>query len=211
MHNAFMSEPYERLQKARAEAGFEDATAAADALGVRPPTYYGHENGSRGLGRAAARYAAFFHVSLEWLLTGKGAPRKAKSPGSGAQQAMVPLVGYVGAGATTHFFPQDSGHLDEVPAFDGASDATVAVEIRGDSLGSFFDRWLVYYDDVRRPVTSDLVNRLCVVGLNDGRILIKKIQRSKSRGLYHLISQTEDPIFDVEIDWAARVKSMVPR
>lgn len=211
MHIAFMLEAHERLQKARAEAGYTDATAAAEAMGVKVPTYYGHENGSRGIGRAARRYAEFFHVSLEWLLTGKGAPRRTKSPAAGTPQATVPLVGYVGAGAATTFFPQDSGHLDDVPAPDGSSEATVAVEIRGDSLGSFFDRWLVYYDDVRRPVTSDLINRLCVVGLDDGRILIKKIQRSKTRGYHHLLSQTEAPIFDVVIEWAARVKSMVPR
>lgn len=211
MHIALMTEPYERLQKARAEAGYATAADAAEALGANPATYWGHENGSRGIGRAAQRYAAFFRVSLDWLLTGKGTPRRAQPAPTGQSQVMVPLVGYVGAGAATHFFSQDSGHLDEVPAFDGASEATVAVEIRGDSLGSFFDRWLVYYDDVRRPVTSDLINKLCVVGLDDGRILIKKIQRSKARGLFHLLSQTEEPIFDVTIDWAARVKSMVPR
>lgn len=211
MHIAFMTEPHERLQKARAEAGYPDAAAAAEAMGVKPPTYFGHENGHRGMSRAARRYADFFHVSLEWLLTGKGTPRRTKGPATGRPQAMVPLVGYVGAGAATTFFPQDSGHLDEVPAPDGSSEATVAVEIRGDSLGSFFDRWLVYYDDVRRPVTADQINKLCVVGLDDGRILIKKIQRSKTRGHFHLISQTEAPIFDAVIDWAARVKNMVPR
>jgi hypothetical protein len=209
MHIAFMTEPHERLQKAREEAGYADATAAAEAMGVKLPTYWGHENGNRGLARSASRYAAFFHVSLDWLLTGKGTPRRTKSPAE--KHASVPLVGYVGAGAAANFFSQDSGHLDEVPAPGGSSEATVAVEIRGDSLGSFFDRWLVFYDDVRRPVTSDLLNKLCVVGLDDGRILIKKIQRSKTRGHYHLLSQTEEPIFDVAIDWAALVKSMVPR
>lgn len=211
MHIALMNEPHERLQKARAEAGYAEATAAAAAMGVTPSTYMGHENGHRGFGRSARRYAEFFHVSLEWLLTGKGAARRAKTPTNDRPQPTVPLVGYVGAGAATTFFPQDNGHLDDVPAPDGSSDATVAVEIRGNSLGSFFDRWIVYYDDVRRPVTSDLINKLCVVGLDDGRILIKKIQRGKTRGYHHLLSQTEDPIFDVVIEWAARVKSMVPR
>lgn len=211
MHIAYMTEPFERLQKARKEAGYEDATAAADAMGVSPPTYLAHENGSRGLTRAAQRYADFYHVSLEWLLTGKGQPRRQLSSGTRDEKPMVPLVGYVGAGAATHFFPQDIGHLDEVPAPDGSSSATVAVEIRGDSLGSFFDRWLVFYDDVRRPVTTDLVGKLCVVGLEDGRILIKKIMRSKAKGLHHLLSQTEPPILDVIIDWAAKVKHMVPR
>lgn len=206
-----MNTPHERLQRARKEAGYESAADAADAMGAVPATYWGHENGSRGLGRAAERYATFFHVSLDWLLTGKGQPRKARSAAQAGPEASVPLVGYVSAGAETHFFAQDGGQLDEVPAVEGMSEATVAVEIRGESLGSFFDRWLVYYDDVRRPVTSDLVGKLCVVGLADGRILIKKVQRSKARGLFHLLSQVEPPILDVEIEWAARVKTMVAR
>ena len=211
MHIAWMQEePHQRLQKARIEAGYADATAAAEAMGVKPPTYWGHENGSRGLARSAQKYATFFKVSLDWLLSNKGPPRPKKAePGKEGRRA-VDLVGYVSAGAETHFFSNDEP-LDEVEAPLGSTDSTVAVEIRGDSLGTFFDRWLVFYDDVRRPVTTDLVGKLCVVGLDDGRILIKKIQRSKSRGLFHLLSQTEPPIFDVEIDWAAKVKNMVPR
>src|SRR5262245_21011143 len=49
----------------------------------------------------------------------------------------VPLVGYVGAGAQAHFTA--AGELGRVPAPEGSTDATVAVEIRGESLGSFFD------------------------------------------------------------------------
>jgi hypothetical protein len=101
--------------------------------------------------------------------------------------------------------------LDEVSAPDNATDTTVAVEVRGESLGALFDRWLVFYDDVQRPVTPDQINQLCVVGLADGRIMIKKIQRARGKGLFHLLSNTEGPILDVEIEWAARVRSMVPK
>lgn len=201
-----MEEPHERLREARLDAGFEDASEAARRLGMAGPTYLGHENGSRGFKARAPEYARKFKVSLEWLLTGKG-QKQGREPTR--VDRTVPLVGYVGAGAETHFLP--SGELDRVPAPEGSTDDTVAVEIRGESLGSFFDRWLIFYDDVRRPVTSDLVGKLCVVGLEDGRILVKKIQRSKARGLFHLLSQTEGPILDVPIEWAARVKNMVPK
>lgn len=205
-----MAEIHERLAAARKEAGYATARAAAETLGVSEVTYVQHENGRRGFKREAAdQYARKFHVALEWLLTGKG-PKERRPLRSSADQRYVPLVGYVGAGAQTHFFANDAP-LDEVPAPAGATDSTVAVEIRGESLGSFFDRWLVFYDDVRRPVTTDLINRLCVVGLDDGRILIKKVQRSKARGLFHLLSQTEPPILDVSIEWAAAVKNMVPK
>ena len=122
----------------------------------------------------------------------------------------VKVVGYVGAAAAAHFYAVAQGELDEVPAPEGATPATVAVEIRGSSLGELFDRWLVFYDDVRRPMTPDLIGHLCVVGLADDRVLIKKIRRG-ANGLYDLLSNVEEPIRGVEIEWAARVKSMFPR
>ncbi|MGC4665506.1 hypothetical protein, partial [Escherichia coli] len=91
-----------------------------------------------------------------WLINEKGPPRREKAKPTDRSTATVRLVGYLSAG-TAHYFAQDSGQLDEVDAPGDVSEATVAVEIRGDSLGSFFDRWLVFYDDVRRPVSTDQI------------------------------------------------------
>ncbi|RWF44264.1 MAG: helix-turn-helix transcriptional regulator [Mesorhizobium sp.] len=126
-----------------------------------------------------------------------------------SEPASVKLVGTVGAGAEAHYY--DETELGQVPAPEGATEDTVAVEIRGTSLGELFDHWLVYYDEVRSPVTPDMIGRLCVVGTIDGKVLVKKIQRAKTPGLYHLLSNTEAPILDAEVVWAAKVKSMVPR
>lgn len=201
-------DPFERLQQARVQAGFDNATDAARAFGWNQSTYISHENGTRGLKpEVVERYAKAFRVPPEWILYAKGK----KGPLETRPIRTVPVVGYVGAGAQTYFF-DDQGDLDEVAAPDGASDRTVAVEVRGESLGALFDRWLVFYDDVHRPVTTDQIGRLCVVGLRDGRIMVKKVQKSRGRnGLFHLLSNTEGPILDVEIDWAARVINMVPR
>ncbi len=128
----------------------------------------------------------------------------------GVGPATVPLIGYVAAGAVAHFF-DDQGEFDQVEAPPGANNDTRAVEIRGDSLGSIFDRWLVFYDERRSPITSDLIGKLCVVGLEDGRTMIKRIRRSKTDGLFHLESNVEATITDVAIQWAAKVKNMVPR
>jgi hypothetical protein len=98
-----------------------------------------------------------------------------------------------------------------VEAPEGATSDTVAVEIRGESLGELFDRWLVYYDDVRRPLTTDMIGQLCVVGLVDGRILVKKVRRGQLDGRFNLLSNTEPPIYDAEVEWAAKVRQMSPR
>lgn len=68
-----------------------------------------------------------------------------------------------------------------------------------------------YYDEIRRPVTEDLIGRLCVVGLPDGRILVKRLRRARSPGFYHLESNTEPTMPDEEVVWAARVRNMTPR
>lgn len=71
--NAFCMEPNERLKLAR-ERKFPDlnATEVARRLGVKEPTYLGHENGSRGFQREAKRYARAFGVNLLWLRDGAG-------------------------------------------------------------------------------------------------------------------------------------------
>ena len=123
----------------------------------------------------------------------------------------VPLVGYVGAGSEAHFYNSGDDGLGEVDAPPGASAQTRAAEIRGESLGPLFEHWLVFYDDVRTPVTSDLIGRLCIVGLPSGKVLVKKLQRSRTPDLFHLLSNSEAPMLDQEVAWAARVTTMTPR
>jgi phage repressor protein C with HTH and peptisase S24 domain len=208
----------ERLRYAR-EKHFKSARIAAKALGIAVSTYGAHERAEAPGGRdygpdEAKRYGRRFRVTPEWLLTGRKVLPTDGTPGPEPEEPpspKVPVAGYVGAGAETHFYAVAQGGLDEIDAPEGSTPDTVAVEIRGDSLGTFFDRWLVFYDDVRREVTPDLLGKLCVVGLDDGRVLIKKLQRSRSHGLFNLVSQTEAPILDVTIEWAAKVKSMMPR
>jgi transcriptional regulator with XRE-family HTH domain len=123
---------------------------------------------------------------------------------------MVPVIGYVGAGGLTYRYAVGRTDLDNVESRE-ASPETVAVEVRGDSLGRSFDRWLVFYDEVANPVTDDLIGKLCVVGLSDDRVLIKTIRRGSRPGLFNLESNTEPPIKDIPLEWAARVKAMRPR
>jgi transcriptional regulator with XRE-family HTH domain len=126
------------------------------------------------------------------------------------RRATVPVAGYVGAGTEMHLYAEGQGSLGEVQAPEDVSARTVAVEVRGESLGPIFAGWHVYFDDRREPVTDDLVGRLCVVGLVDGRILVKKLLRSRGPGGFELHGQFSEPIVDADVLWAARVTSMMP-
>ena len=142
-------------------------------------------------------------VSSEDVAAGLSEPKPARRT--------VKLKGYVGAGSAAHFYALSDEDFEEVEAPLSATDQTIAVEIKGQSFGPLMDSWLVYYDDVRSPITEDLIGKICVVGLADDRILIKKIV-SDGFGNFNLLSNSnEDPILDAEIEWAARVTDMKPR
>ncbi len=123
----------------------------------------------------------------------------------------VPVVGYVGAGAALNHYASADHPNEYVPMPIGGTENTVAVEIRGSSLGSIFDTWLVYYDEIRTPPTADMIGKLCVIGLENDQVLVKRLRRGSSPGLFNLESVTESLIENVRIAWAARVRSMTPR
>jgi transcriptional regulator with XRE-family HTH domain len=187
------------LKKARTALGLSQARLGALA-GTSGQQIDRLEKGERKLTREwAERLAPHVNVPPEKLVFGE------------RQIATVPLVGYVGAGSLATVFSDGQGPFDEVPAPDGATDSTVCVEIRGESLGALFDRWLIFYDEVRDPPRAAWIGKLCVIGCADGRVLVKKLARGQLPGHYTLLSNTEPPIYDVLIDWAAPVKTMQPR
>jgi len=181
-----------------------------DALAERAGTSKGYlsdlERGERPMppGRTIEKIAEALEISARQLLS--------ERPGEPQRGGTVPLVGYVGAGAAAHFYATADDPNERVEAPEGATASTVAAEIRGTSLGPAFDRWLVYYDDIRSPVTPDLHGQLCVVALPTDQVLVKVLRPSGAPGRYHLISNGgEEPIFDAEVLWAARVTNMKPR
>lgn len=110
MQNAGMT-PGDRLKRARIDAGFRRAIDAARRMKVKPPTYYGHENGSRAFDLPDAKvYGQYFRVSPYWLMTGEGpvtgGPVRGESPEAEADPfidlSVAPrlrVLGEVSAGA----------------------------------------------------------------------------------------------------------------
>lgn len=196
--------------------------------------------GSRDYGPdEAAKYARKFRVEDTWLLTGKGqGPRKLSDDadfadkvahraghidsseialgagdfGSSVQsKRMSRVVGYVGAGSEAHYYALADDEFEEVEAWPGSSDKAVAVEIRGKSFGPLMDGWIVHYEDVRSPITDDMLNKTCVVGLADDRILLKKVRQENDGSFTLLSNSNEEPIRDAIIEWAAMVIGFKPR
>ena len=194
----------ERLRAARRAAGYDTAREVSKRHGnINYNTYIQHENGLNGFDRDAAKvYAKAFRVSPGWLLT--GVADKGDS---------VPVVGIAGAGPDgAILFDLGDGNLGEAPSPPVKTPATVAVEVRGQSMrGIAEDGWLVYYDDRHDPPSDHMLGRLCVAGLADGRVLVKFLHKGTEPGRYHLESVAAPTLRDAEVAWAALVTAIVPR
>ena len=122
----------------------------------------------------------------------------------------VPVVAYVGAGSEV--YPVDDHEkgdgIDEVVAPPGAGPSAVAVIVRGDSMfPKYEDGDVLIYDERRQP--DELIGKICVVEIEDGRVLVKHIKRGAG-DLFTLTSINAPDIDDVKIVWAARVGFVIP-
>lgn len=197
--------PAARLRQARKDAGFHSAAAAAEALGVKYPTYASHENGSRGIeSEALQHYARRFGVSVDWLLTGIGDSQR--------QPDTVPIRGKAGAGPDgTVMFATGDDHLGEAEAPINATADTSGLEVEGQSMrGVAEDGSLIFYDG-REPPNEGHIGELCVCWLQDERVMVKYPYPGSQAGLWNLESTSAQTLRDVPIRWFSHVITIVPR
>lgn len=124
----------------------------------------------------------------------------------------VPIVGYVGAGGAIIYENSQGpfGEAEMPPK--NAGPTLVAVIVRGDSMaGVLEDGWTVYYDDRRDPPEEELYGRLCIVGLADGRVLIKRLYPGRKPHRFDLHSANAPALMDEKVTWAAKVTWIQPK
>lgn len=194
--------PSERLVSARKAAGYKSGRSASMAMGAVYDTYAQHENGTRPIARdPAVRYAKFYRVSLDWLLTGKGTMK--------GKEREALLVGKVGAGAEIHRFDHPDV-LAGYPLPEGIEAPNVA-EIEGDSQYPLRPGWLIFYGPENQGVDDGCMGELCVLQVVDGPTLLKTPKKGSKKGLFRLESWNAPPREDVKLAWCAPVKMILPR
>lgn len=135
----------------------------------------------------AGRYAAFFRVSLDWLLTGRGQMRPPRQT-QVANVVRVPVDGLVGAGAAV----EQIGIADAMEAGDWAElqcdpEVGALVVVGASQWPRFLEGETILYD--RRPVLPQtLVGRYAIVQTADGRRLLKMLKRGDREGAWTLAS-----------------------
>jgi phage repressor protein C with HTH and peptisase S24 domain len=121
----------------------------------------------------------------------------------------VDVVGYVGAGGQVAY-SDGQGPFEQVPAPPNVTPTMVALRVKGDSMAPMIgDGWLIYYD--RHETGQEITpGKPYVVGLADGRVLVKKLVHGRRNGCYDLYSVNADPMLDQPVTWIARVKAIIP-
>jgi transcriptional regulator with XRE-family HTH domain len=184
------------LKKARKDAGLSQ-TELGEAVRSGRSTIVKLEQGTLPLTEAwAKRLAPVLGIRASELL---------KPP-------QIPVVGFVGAGQRVYAFSdyESAGEEIDKPPYADAED--IAVEVRGDSMLPLAeDGWHVVYTQETTLDERTILNRVCIVCLEDDVMLVKRVVRGTQPQHYHLISTNAAAIEDVRLKWAAVVRAIVPR
>lgn len=100
-------------------------------------------------------------------------------------------------------FEPDLGNGHEVSS-------PVGLRIGNGAVGRKFSGWLVYHDPVRYSPEARFLGSLCVVGLDNGAVLVKWVEKSATLGLFHLTSEIDSTLFDQRVLWISPVLQLIP-
>lgn len=119
---------------------------------------------------------------------------------------LVPVVGYVGAGAVVQMFERGAGSsaIEYIKAPKGFG-AVEALEVRGDSMYPVYRNGDTIYFGGRETELPIKESDEYVVELKDGRILLKLVE-PRGNGKYTLLAYNGAPINGVEIVKAFKVR-----
>lgn len=189
-----------RLRQARLTAGYARPTDALEAFGWNRSTYFGHENGSRGISLARIRvYADAFRVLADWLAYGQGQMRSARR--------IVRIEGHIGSLGMIEELESADFEQIELPPGTPDRDDFVAFKVRGNENYPVWEEGDVVFVPRRHGPAEDYIGKRCLITLGDGSRLISKLMRGSRNGLFILLSFSGPPMVDIEIAEASPLVS----
>lgn len=164
------------------------------------------ENGGReGVSTATlAALAAPLRTTAEWLAAGVG------KEDIDAAISTIPVRGRAMAAGEVFLGPSGAP-IGHIAAPEQYTHLTSAIEIASDAaLGAAFEKWYAIYEETDKAPTITMLGKLCILGLSDNRIYIRKLARGRGKS-FILQSSYDPPVYNVHVKWAAIVESMVQR
>jgi transcriptional regulator with XRE-family HTH domain len=125
--------------------------------------------------------------------------------GSGGPKT-VSVLGHVGAGSNV--VPFNDGPFEQIEAPFGSPDDLAALIIRGDSMMPELSDgdYVLYRTTQQNP--NDLIGRRCILRLEDGSVLVKRLRRGRDLGCFDLDSTNAATIENQRLQWAAKVEAV---
>lgn len=122
----------------------------------------------------------------------------------------VTIVGIVGSGQLIELITHKERDISQDMAAK-SNPKTVAVSIKGEAMLPVAENgWLIYYDDTMEPPAENLLRKLCVVQLDDGRMFVRRLFKGSQPDTWNLLAANGSLIEDVRVQWAAKVKFIEP-
>lgn len=197
----------DRIERRLKELGISAATASKQAGlssdAIRNMRRAVENDDRKGVSTATIlALAPILQTTASWLIEGVG----------GDTAARVRVLGYAGADTEGYVIQSDSDPVNETaPVPPGGTSESVALHLKGGSMrGIADDGSLIYFEHQENPPTPDMIGYPCVVELEDGQVLFKRLLRGTGPGLFDLESTVGDTLRDRRIRWAAEPTAIIP-
>lgn len=128
------------------------------------------------------------------------------------EESIPPLAGIATIVGTAGDAPEgDINFLGEAPMPSGGELETLAIELVGDSLlrTTTGKGGIIYFENRREAPAPDMIDHPCVVGLADGRVMIRVLQIGRSEGFYDLESYDDRTIRDAQVSWVSPLTTII--
>ncbi|MDK4713014.1 S24 family peptidase [Rhizobium sp. CNPSo 4039] len=198
-------EPAKRLERARKARGFATAKEAAVFFSWNYDTYAQHENGTRGLSRAAETYAKAFRVSAAWLLTGEGrGPGAENDAPAGLRRIKVAAHIQAGYWAETWEWEEDAQYPVYIPDDPEYRPYRLyGAETRGPSMNKRYpEKTVLVFTDIQETQEQPIAGKRYIVerrrASGEAEHTVKLLHVDEE-GKYWLLPESDDPRFQAAI------------
>lgn len=171
VNHPIMKELADRLRWARQTAGYKTASEFCRRHDYNRGTYGGYEAGTRGVPRdVAIKLSKLLRIDLEWLLTGRGVPRKGMDVSPASESVRwVPVISWTQAGQLGN--EDMSAESDTYIPILSSATSPVALVVQGTSMNRYAPPKSYIVVD---PDQTEAEDGWAVIALVDGQVTFKR-------------------------------------
>jgi len=187
-----------RITLARKNRGWSQ-TRLAEAVNQAQTTISSWERGRTEPSRGdVRRIAQVLNIDVAQLEVGAvlALPNLAKP---GGQIVVRDIVQHLSSPNTSQGYENKAG--------DGA---LICLRIGDGAVARKFSGWMAFHAQQRYAPGPKFFGKLCVIGIEDGTVFVKWLEKSAYAGLFHLTSEIDSPLLDQRVIWLSPILQLSP-